>query len=135
MLEVEMMAKGFAYLNQLKQYGIVKQEVPFLSRCIDIVMIDQNNTIISIEFKVSKWRHAIEQAVNHKLGADMSYICLPKRKITSTLLKALGDSGIGLMLFDGNSDTVITEAVPAATNPTNIPAFRKLLIDNFGKVS
>ena len=112
MLEVEMMTKGFAYLAQLSQYRIVKQEVPFLSRCIDIVMIDQNDTIISIEFKVSKWRHAIEQAVNHKLGADMSYICLPKRRVTDVLVKALNDSGIGLMLFDENSESVITEVIP-----------------------
>ena len=135
MLEVEMMTKGFAYLTQLSQYRIVKQEVPFLSRCIDIVMIDQNNTIISIEFKVSKWRHAIEQAVNHKLGADMSYICLPKRRVTDVLVKALNESGIGLMLFDENSESVITEVIPASINSTNIPAFRKMLIDNIGKVS
>ena len=135
MLEVEMMAKGFAYLAQLSQYRIVKQEVPFLSRCIDIVMIDQNDTIISIEFKVSKWRHAIEQAVNHKLGADMSYICLPKRKVTDVLVKALNESGIGLMLFDEDSESVITEVIPAAVNPTNIPAFRKMLIENISKVS
>lgn len=135
MLEVEMMTKGFAYLTQLSQYRIVKQEVPFLSRCIDIVMIDQNNTIISIEFKVSKWRHAIEQAVNHKLGADMSYICLPKRRVTDVLVKALNESGIGLMLFDENSESVITEVIPASINSTNIPAFRKMLIENIGKVS
>ena len=135
MLEVEMMTKGFAYLTQLSQYRIVKQEVPFLSRCIDIVMIDQNNTIISIEFKVSKWRHAIEQAVNHKLGADMSYICLPKRRVTDVLVKALNESGIGLMLFDENSESVITEVIPASINSTNNPAFRKMLIENIGKVS
>ena len=135
MLEVEMMTKGFAYLTRLSQYRIVKQEVPFLSRCIDIVMIDQNNTIISIEFKVSKWRHAIEQAVNHKLGADMSYICLPKRRVTDVLVKALNESGIGLMLFDENSESVITEVIPASINSTNIPAFRKMLIENIGKVS
>ena len=134
MLEVEMMTKGFAYLAQLSQYRIVKQEVPFLSRCIDIVMIDQNDTIISIEFKVSKWRHAIEQAVNHKLGADMSYICLPKRRVTDVLVKALNESGIGLMLFDEDSESVITEVIPAAVNPTNIPAFRKMLIENISKV-
>ena len=62
MLESEMLSKGLSFLENNKQYKIVKQEVPFLSRCIDVILINEYDEIISIEFKVSKWRHAIEQA-------------------------------------------------------------------------
>ena len=78
MLESELLSKGLSFLENNKQYKIVKQEVPFLSRCIDVILINEYDEIISIEFKVSKWRHAIEQAKNHKLGADKAYICLPE---------------------------------------------------------
>lgn len=134
MLETEMMAKGFSYLSGLSQYKTVKQEVPFLSRCIDVILVDHNDTIISVEFKISKWRHAIEQAINHKLGADKAYICLPKRRITPILHNALEESGVGLLLFDEGSVEKITEVIPAANNSTNIPAFRKMLVDNINKV-
>lgn len=135
MLETEMMAKGVAFLSKKTQYKIVKQEVPFLSRCIDVVLIDNNNEIVSIEFKICKWRHAIEQAINHRLGADRSYICLPKRRITPFLTDALKESGVGLLLFDEECDEMITEVFPAAEVPANIPAFRKMLAENINKIS
>lgn len=135
MLETEMMAKGFSYLSGLPQYKTVKQEVPFLSRCIDVILVDRNDVIISVEFKISKWRHAIEQAINHKLGADKSYICLPKRRITPLLLSALEESGVGLMLFDEDNEETITEVVPAADSFANIPAFRKMLVENINKIT
>ncbi len=135
MLETEMMAKGFTYLSGLSQYKTVKQEVPFLSRCIDVILVDYNGVIISVEFKISKWRQAIEQAINHKLGADKSYICLPKRKITPLLLSALKENGVGLMLFDEENEEIITEVVPADDNFANIPAFRKMLVENIDKVT
>ena len=134
MIEEEMMTIGFNYLMNQNQFKAVKQEVPFLSRCIDIVLIDNSDVIISIEFKVKNWRHAIEQAVNHKLGADMSYICLPKRKISDVLRKSLEESGVGLLIFDKNSEEIITKAVSAASNSSNILAFRQMLKDNFEKV-
>lgn len=126
MLESEMLSKGLSFLENNKQYKIVKQEVPFLSRCIDVILINEYDEIISIEFKVSKWRHAIEQAKNHKLGADKAYICLPERNISEVLKKAVADAGIGLFLFDSSKDDVIYEAIPAPSQKENIPVFINL---------
>lgn len=129
-----MMRDGFDFLSSKKEYKLVKCEVPFLSRCIDVVLVDQNDRIISIEFKVNKWRHAIEQAINHKLGADVAYICLPKRKITETLTSAIKDAGIGLLIYDADSKDKISIAIPAPDQSKNVTAFRDILMLTLSKV-
>ena len=134
MLESEMLSKGLSFLENNKQYKIVKQEVPFLSRCIDVILINEYDEIISIEFKISKWRHAIEQAKNHKLGADKAYICLPERNISEVLKKAVTDAGIGLFLFDSSKSNMIYEAIPAPSQKKNIPVFRNILLETINKV-
>ena len=118
MVESEMMAAGFNFFLHQPEYKVVKQEVPFLSRCIDIVLVNEYDEIISIEFKVSKWRHAIEQAVNHKLGADKSYICLPERTLTDALSEAIVNAQLGLLFYDSD----------------NVLAFKKILMNNITKI-
>ena len=134
MIEADMMQDGFDFLSSQKEYKVSKCEVPFLSRCIDVVLIDQNDRIISIEFKVSKWRHAIEQAKNHKLGADLAYICLPKRKITDTLDRAIKEAGIGLLLYDANAKEKINVAIPAPNSHKNVAVFRDILLLTLDKI-
>jgi hypothetical protein len=123
----------YGYLSELKNVKMIKREVPFLSRCIDIVVLDNEDNIITIEFKVHKWRQAIEQASNHKLGADKAYICLPKRKVTNTLLNALTDAGLGLFLFDEENEIKMIEAI-SVESKNSIEAFRNLLYNNVMKV-
>lgn len=134
MLEYDMMESGYKYLSKLSNIKIIKKEVPFLSRCIDIVILNDSNEIISIEFKVSKWRHAIEQATNHKLGADKAYICLPKRNITSKLSGAIEEAGLGLLLYDENNEEKIFEAIKPQQKSNNIAAFREILLETTKKI-
>ena len=134
MLESEMMDISFSYLSQQKDFKIVKQEVPFLSRCIDIVFINESNEVISIELKVHDWRHAIEQAINHKLGADKSYICLPKRKLSESLSSALRATGIGLLFFDKDEKEPLYEVLAASPNTESVPAFKKMLLLNMSRI-
>lgn len=129
-----MMESGYKYLSKLSNIKIIKKEVPFLSRCIDIVILNDSNEIISIEFKVSKWRHAIEQATNHKLGADKAYICLPKRNITSKLSGAIEEAGLGLLLYDENNEEKIFEAIKPQQKSNNIAAFREILLETTKKI-
>lgn len=134
MIEADMMRDGFSYLSRKKEYKIAKCEVPFLSRCIDVVLVNQDNKIISIEFKVSKWRHAIEQAINHKLGSDFAYICLPKRRITESLASAVEEAGIGLLIYDTCSKDKISVAIPAPDVSKNVAAFRDILLLTLTKI-
>lgn len=83
-----------------KQYKKIECEIPFLSRCIDMVLIDQSNKVITIEFKLTKWRNAIEQAYDHMRGANYAYVCLPKKEPSDKLIKELKQNGIGLLLYD-----------------------------------
>lgn len=124
---------GYKYLSSQKNVKEIKQEVPFLSRCIDVVFINTLDEIVTIEFKVSKWRHAIEQASNHKLGADKAYICLPKRHITKALSEAVTTAGLGLLIYDPDSENTIQVAIEVAEN-NNIPAFKKILLETFNKL-
>ena len=134
MLEQDMVDVCYEYLSRLPNIIDVKKEIPFLSRCIDIVMIDDFNEIISIEFKVKKWRHAIEQAVNHNLGADKAYICLPKRSITATLRNAIEEAGVGLLMYDNSQTDKVVEAIPAKKEKHNISVFREMLLKNYNNV-
>lgn len=130
MLESEMADIGIQYLQHQHCFHLISQEVPFLSRCIDVVLLDNSDTLISIEFKISKWRHAIEQAKNHKLGSDRAYICIPERKLTKPLITALEQSEIGLMFFNPHEENVLYEVYPAIDKSKNIPIFRKMLLEN-----
>ena len=87
----------FEHKNKYKK---IECEIPFLSRCIDMVLIDQSNKVITIEFKLTKWRNAIEQAYDHMRGANYAYVCLPKKEPSNKLIKELKQNGIGLLLYD-----------------------------------
>lgn len=130
MLESDMAEIGIKYLQHQKQFRLISHEVPFLSRCIDVVLLDNSEQLISIEFKVSKWRQAIEQANNHRLGADKAYICLPERKITEQLTQALSKKKVGLMFFNPEAKDIIYEVIPANYESKSIPVFRQMLLDN-----
>lgn len=74
----------------------VKHEVPLLGRIVDLVYL-QNGRVFTVEFKMRDWRRAIMQAKDHLLGADYSYICMPKRKISKNFKAELKKAKIGLV--------------------------------------
>lgn len=113
--ECDMLLDCYEKLKASSKYSYVAIEVPYMSRCIDMVLIDKNNTVISIEFKLSNWKTAIKQARDHSLGADLSYICLPKQlsNINSNMQGLLHDTGVGLLLYDRYSDSPLEIAVEA----------------------
>ena len=88
--------------HHLKRHGKkVAMYVPFLSRCIDLVLQEEGK-IISIEFKLHDWKRGIEQAKHHLLGVDESYICLPEREPSKTLIDTSKQNRIGLLLYVEN---------------------------------
>ena len=70
MFEIEMEEKMLKYLETRQDVLLLGKEVPFLSRCIDIVFLNIDNQLITFELKIKDWRRAIKQALNHKLGDD-----------------------------------------------------------------
>ncbi len=102
-------------LTSSNRFKRIVLEVPYLSRCIDMVLVDRDDKIISIEFKLKNWKKAIEQAQDHKLGVDKAYICMPdnKRECSEAMYNSLVNSGVGLFGYDPLNTIPIIEKVPA----------------------
>ena len=132
MFEIEMEEKMLKYLETRQDVLLLGKEVPFLSRCIDIVFLDIDNQLITFELKIKDSRRAIKQALNHKLGADYSYICIPKRKLTPGLQSNIESAKIGLVMFDNEAEIPIEVVLPAPYNNNQL-IFKQILIDNLSK--
>lgn len=132
MFEIEMEEKILKYLETRQDILLLGKEVPFLSRCIDIVFLNIDNQLISFELKIKDWRRAIKQALNHKLGADYSYICIPKRKLTPSLQTSIENAKIGLVMYDNDAEIPIEVVLPAPYNKNQL-IFKQILIDNLSK--
>lgn len=103
--EIEMVNKAVEYFEN--QGFLVTTEVPFLHRSIDLVY-KYENKLVSIEFKLSDWKRAIEQAKSHLYGSNEVYICIPKPKrgLSPMLKKEIKNSSIGLMFFDEEQEFI-----------------------------
>lgn len=113
MTEFEMITDCYNKLLSQNIYRKVLLEVPFLSRSIDMVLVDLDGNIITIEFKLHDWNRAIQQAKDHQLGSDKAYICMPKRHLTLGLLNELERNRIGLLFYDPNEPNPLNEIVSA----------------------
>ena len=137
--EQEMADKCYEYLKSCGKFDEVKQEIPVFSRCIDLVCVKHPDTdaceIVSIEFKLHDWKHAIMQAKDHKIAADKSYICLPRRKVTPEMREMLAEYGIGLLFYDPDAEIPIYEEIsPPEDAPIAIPAFKKQFLRTFNNI-
>ncbi|MCP4653602.1 MAG: hypothetical protein GY858_09525 [Candidatus Omnitrophica bacterium] len=102
-----------AYKRLTQHFSMdVCREVPVLGRFADLVYIE-NNTVVAIEFKLFNWRRAIRQSYDHKLGADFSYVCMPKRKITQEMRRALKSAGVGLKFYREDGRWPFEEVISA----------------------
>ncbi len=135
MLEAAMVDECYEYLIRLNSFSHIVREVPFLSRCIDMVMITQENQTITVEFKIKNWRHALEQVKSHKLGADKVYICLPTKKPSAELLNALMEEQVGLYLYSPDSKETMHEYLAAPKNSSKVEAFASLLHEKINYIT
>ena len=134
--EQEMADACYKYLKTSKEFDDVKQEIPVFSRCVDMVCVkspySENFEITTIEFKLHDCKHAVMHANDHKLAADKSYICLPKRKIADTMREMLAEHSIGLLFYYANAYIPIYEVIPPPEDaPVGIPAFKKQFLKTF----
>ena len=102
--------------------------VPCLSRCIDMVIV-QGTLPVAIEFKLHDWRRGIDQAAEHRLAVDRTYVCLPPRKVSAAMKEAFAESGVGL-LFLGGSEWPFQEVCPAKGSEVKWPIAEAWLRDS-----
>ncbi|MEW6276633.1 MAG: hypothetical protein AB1556_16180 [Bacillota bacterium] len=99
---------------------LVYEGVPCLSRCIDL-LVEDNDVFKAIEFKLHDWRRGLIQASDHLLAVDYSYVCLPQRRISQRMLNCFKGSGIGLMIYTGNEEDPFWEVLPAEKSNVKWP--------------
>ena len=81
-----------------KGFRLQASELPFYQRSVDIYGFSITNyKTIAIEFKLHKWKKAVEQALLYQLCADEVYIAMPKKFIGRVNFDFLTKYGIGLI--------------------------------------
>ena len=115
MTEHEMVQDCYNKLNNLGYYKEIYLEVPYMSRCIDMILVKNDDEIISIEFKLSNWKKALKQAKTHRYGANKAYICMPEpaRGFKQEFIDALKELGIGLYKYNPGADMPFKTEVEA----------------------
>ena len=100
MKEMELQADMIEFLNT--KTPRVYKVIPFMSRVIDIVSFDENS-VIAYELKIKNWKKAIEQMLEHRIGAHYSYLCMPElsvsEKLEKIIIEKLSFYGFGLCLW------------------------------------
>lgn len=100
--EQEMVIK---FCKTLEEQGkIFTVEVPFFSRSIDLVFVDSDRKYYAIEFKLKNWRQAIIQAKCYMLGAESTFICIPKNIYNERVKREILNSNCGLIIFDEENE-------------------------------
>lgn len=89
-------------LSTLFDIQIYKEEVPFFSRNIDMVLMDKKGYIISIEFKLNDIQGVFEQSMKCLLCSDFVYVCLPNKGLRKKTIEKFAMVGIGIILVDEN---------------------------------
>jgi hypothetical protein len=133
--EFDMLSDCYKKLLNSKKFNKIALEVPYMTRCIDMVLVDKQNQLISIEFKINNWRKALEQARDHSLGADWSYICLPKRKITDNMLSEFENLGIGLFFYSNIEEYPLELIIQPRENNNRWNIWRNSLMEKVSILS
>ena len=114
-LELELVEKFKENINNVFIPVKINEEVPFFSRNIDMVILNQNNEIISIEFKLNDIKGVLEQSLKCLLCSDYVYVCLPNKKIRKSTINRFKEYGIGLIVVD-EKITILEEAKKSQKN-------------------
>jgi hypothetical protein len=126
--ELDMVLDCYTFFKNVVGFEHVVLEVPFLSRCIDMVLINENGVIFTIEFKVHNIKQAIKQARDHSLGADYAYICIPeKKKVNMELFR---NENIGLFLYNPSTANKAKSAYHPKKKKNKVTLFNEMLLKN-----
>lgn len=118
MYEIDMVNDCYSKLTNIESLKTVILEVPYMSRCIDMVIVDDLDNIITIEFKLKNWQQAFLQAKDHSMGADEAYICIPRpKRISSKLIEESDKTGVGVLFWNPEGEFPFEQFNTAKVNP------------------
>jgi hypothetical protein len=107
------------------------EEVKIFTRSIDL-LLKKNNQLISIEFKLNNWKKAFEQISDYLLVSDYSYLCIPKKKLSSKTIFALKNNGIGLFSYDKDTNK-LTEIIKPIQSKVKINFYKNHLLNKLNE--
>ena len=115
-------------LKRLRRLGIkCRREVGLMGRSADLAFLHEDK-LCTVEFKLKDWRRAFVQARDHKLGADLAFVCLPGKSVTPDIREHSRASGVGLLAFQDETDWPFAVIEPAKPSEEVWPtAHRKIL--------
>jgi hypothetical protein len=72
----------------------------------DVIAVDEANSVIAFEAKLTRWRDALQQAYRNKCFAHRSYVVLPKKTalLAYRHTDAFSRRGIGICYVDRDTD-------------------------------
>jgi hypothetical protein len=108
-LEEDLISEFKKNINSIFSVKNIAEEIPFFSRNIDMIVLNNQDEIISIEFKLKDIKTLLEQATKCLLCSDMVYVCLPKKNLKNETIEKFNNIGIGILLVEENI-TIIQEA-------------------------
>ncbi len=118
----------------LAQGHDVRREVPYLSRSIDVVYLDEEGCPVVVELKLRDWRRGIQQASLCLTAAPKAYVGLPAEKVSDAVLSAARDEGVGVLAVSLESGTVeVEERLPAVASEAGWPTGKEWLLSAFGR--
>lgn len=126
--ELELAKKVKSKLGYIFNNIEIYEEVGLFSRNIDMLLLSDEQTVFSIEFKINDWRKAIEQIDDYMLISDYTYLCMPQRKISEKLENLLSEKGIGLLLYSQNEDC-IKKKIPPKVSTKKIDYYKNQIIN------
>ena len=97
-----------------KRGFIVTDEVPMLSKRIDILCMDPDtNEIIAVEAKLQKWIRALQQALTYRLCSDFVYIAIHHDFSHRVKRELLQKHGVGLIVVNHDDIEITLKALPS----------------------
>ena len=136
MTELEMVKDCYKKMKTVEKINEIYLEIPYMSRSIDMVIVEKSDRIITIEFKLKNWKKALKQAKVHKYGANEAYICMPEpaRGFQEEFIRALENAGIGLYQYKSEKEIPLDLVVAAREEKNRWQPRVDLLIEMITKV-
>jgi hypothetical protein len=92
-----------------KSACVYSWQVPLQNRLIDLAAINRDGHVIAIEFKLKKWRRALQQARANSNAFDYVYVCVPGGNYVERLIENAKEHGIGVMIYDKENASIKIE--------------------------
>ena len=124
--EASLAAPVAAYVRR-KGFRCQQREVQFYDLRIDLYGFSPAKDLtVAVEFKVNKWRRAVDQAFLYQLCSDLVFVAVPTSTLHRLDTDLLREHGIGLIAVSGS--TRCRQILPPRQSPVVRAHYRRVYI-------